>query len=111
MKLKKVRVYLRNIITAGQGVRAANKSIVNALCYDMQRIGLTNPIMVCKARKELKRVYIADGYFRLLAYKKLNSLRPPSRRRKTIDCFVQINSEVVSLRAEAATWIESDYLK
>lgn len=100
MKLKKIRVHLRNIVTAGQGCRAAHKGIVNALTYDMNRRGLERPLMCCKARKELKRVYIVDGYYRLLAYKKLNSLRPPSRRRKTIDCFVQIHSEVVELRKQ-----------
>lgn len=98
MTLIKKRIHLRNIITKGMNMRHSTPGILKPLLNDMEHRGLVVPIMCAAKHKKSKRFYIADGFLRLNAYKILNNKRSPSRRRKTIDAYIQVNTEVVSNR-------------
>jgi len=94
MKTIRKRIHLRNIITKDMNVRHSTPDILKPLLNDMSNRGLVNPIMCVAKHKGSKRFYIADGFLRLNAYK----IRSPSRRRKTINAYICINTEVVSIR-------------
>lgn len=92
MILKKLRVPLRNIIVS-KNSRPTDKSMVNTFAFDIKRKGILVPLLVFKEKPADKRVKLADGLFRLEGFKQLNNKRPPSKRRKTIECYVLLSSD------------------